>query len=119
MKVTYEVSDNQVAEIIQDKKGQYIVRFIGAGDVYVQATFYSQGKPLPPETYLFHITGDKKGEDATDWGTFAMDILRLTNEERKKAGLSQLKADFALSEAAAIRAEEAELQNAMEASAKK
>ena len=107
LKVTYEVSDNQVAEIIQDKKGQYIVRFIGAGDVYVQATFYSQGKPLPPETYLFHITGDKKGEDATDWGTFAMDILRLTNEERKKAGLSQLKADFALSEAAAIRAEEA------------
>ena len=107
LKVTYEVSDNQVAEIIQDKKGQYIVRFIGAGDVYVQATFYSQGKPLPPETYLVHITGDKKGEDATDWGTFAMDILRLTNEERKKAGLSQLKADFALSEAAAIRAEEA------------
>lgn len=107
MKVTYTVSDTQVAEVFQDKKGQYIVRFIGPGDVYVQATFYSQGKPLSPEIYLFHITGDKKGEEATDWGTFALDILRLTNEERKKAGLAPLKADFALSEAAALRVEEA------------
>ena len=107
LKVTYTVSDDQVAEVFQDKKGQYIVRFIGPGDVYVQATFYSQGKPLPPEIYLFHITGEKKGEEATDWGTFALDVLRLTNEERRKAGLPALKADFALSDAAAIRAEEA------------
>lgn len=106
-RVTYTVSDQNVAEVFQKKDGQYVVRFIGAGDVYVWATFYSQGKPLDPEVYLFHITGENIGSEATDWGKFAGEILRLTNVERQKMGLSPLRADFALSEAAAIRVDEA------------
>lgn len=107
MKVTYRVSDERVAEVLQGKDGQYRVHFIAPGDVYVYATFYSQGKPLEPEKYLFHITGQVIDESATDWGSFAMEILRFTNAERKRAGLKELKAEFMLSDAAATRANEA------------
>ena len=106
-KVTYKVSDSSVAEVLQGKDGQYRVHFIAPGEVYVYATFYSQGQPLEPELYLFHITGQAIDESATDWGTFALEILRRTNEERKKVGLEPLKAEFMLSDAAAIRAGEA------------
>ena len=107
VRVTYSVSDGRVAEVLQGRDGQYRVHFIAPGDVYVYATFYSQGKPLEPEKYLFHVTGQVIDESATDWGTFAMEILQLTNAERKKAGLEPLKAEFLLSDAAATRAWEA------------
>lgn len=106
-KVTYTVSDSKVAEVIKRKDGQPAVHFIGPGDVYVHVTFYSQGQPVETEVHLFHITGENKGEEATDWSNFAGEILRLTNEERKKEGLPPLKADFNLSDAAAVRVEEA------------
>ena len=51
-KVTYKVSDSSVAEVLQGKDGQYRVHFIAPGEVYVYATFYSQGQPLEPELYF-------------------------------------------------------------------
>ena len=105
-KVTYEVSDQNVAEVIRGKNGQPCVHFKQPGDVYVYATFYANGEPLEPEVYLFHITGNAVDDTSFQWGMFAMDVIRLTNERRTEAGLPALKPAFDLSDEAAIRAEE-------------
>lgn len=100
--VVFEVSDPSIAEILTDKNGRPVVHFVHPGDVAVRASF-SDGDV---KTYLFHITGKVIDDTAVDWSTFAMDVIRLTNEERKKAGLQALKPAFDVSEPATIRAEE-------------
>lgn len=102
----YEVSDPEIAEILQGKNGEYCVRLIKPGDVVVKVTFYSEGERLEPEYYHFHVTGTAVDDTAFDWGNFAMDVIRLTNEERAKVGVKPLRAAFDLSEEAAIRAGE-------------
>ena len=106
-RVEYEVSDPDIAEIVKEKNGQYMVRLVKPGDVVVKVTFYSGGQALEPELYLFHVTGKAVDDTAFDWGMFAGDIIRLTNEERAKAGKKPLRPAFDLSDAAATRAEEA------------
>jgi len=105
--VTYTISDEKIAEIVKKNDGNLYVHFIQPGDVTIGVTFYQNGEALPPEYYLFHITGNAVDDTSFDWGTFAGDIIRLTNEERKKAGLPPLKPAFDLSEAALIRVHEA------------
>lgn len=102
-RVVFDVSDSGIAEILSDKNGTPIVHFVRPGDVVVRASF-SDGDV---KTYLFHITGKAIDDTSFDWSMFAMDVIRLTNEEREKAGLSPLKPAFDLSEPATIRAEEA------------
>lgn len=101
----YEVSDPAIAEIRQKNGGTY-VHFIQPGDVVVKVTFYSGGSKLEPEYYLFHVTGGAVDDTSFEWGRFAVDVIRLTNEERKKAGLKPLRAAFDLSDEAATRAAE-------------
>lgn len=105
--VSYTISDEKIAEIVKKKDGNLYVHFLRPGDVTIGVIFYQNGKPLPPEYYLFHIQGNAIDDTALDWSTFAGDIIRLTNEERKKAGLPPLKPAFDLSEAAHIRVNEA------------
>ena len=102
----YEVSDPEIAEILQGKNGEYRIHLIKPGDVVVKVTFFSEGERLEPEYYLFHVTGTAVDDTAFDWGTFAADVIRLVNEERAKVGVKPLRAAFDLSEEAAIRAGE-------------
>ena len=102
----YEVSDPEIAEILQGKNGEYRIHLIKPGDVVVKVTFYSGGEKLEPEYYLFHVTGTAVDDTAFDWGMFAVDVIRLTNEQRAERGLKPLRAAFELSEEAAIRARE-------------
>lgn len=101
-RVAFEVSDPNIAEIITNKQGQPVVHFVRPGDVVVRAVF-GDGDV---KTYLFHITGKVIDDTSFDWSMFAMDVIRLTNEERKKAGLSHLKPAFDVSEPATVRADE-------------
>ena len=105
-RVEYEVSDPAIAEILTGRNGEKRVHLIKPGDVVVKVTFYSGGSPLDSEYYLFHVTGTAVDDTAFEWGTFAVDVIRMTNEQRAEAGLKPLKAAFDLSDEAATRAEE-------------
>ena len=105
-KVLFQVSDPNIAEVFKAKNGEVRVRFTSPGDVYVKAIFFRIDKSTEEEWYLFHVTGDEKGETAINRNTFAEEILRLVNEERAKEHLKPLKLADDLCEWANIRAKE-------------
>lgn len=105
-KVLFQSSDPSIAEVFKAKNGEVRVRFISPGDVYVKAIFFRVDGTTEEEWYLFHVTGESKGETAIDRSTFAEEILRLVNEERAKEHLKPLKLADDLCQWADIRAKE-------------
>lgn len=105
-KVLFQVSDPSIAEVFKAKNGEVRVRFVSPGDVYVKAIFFRVDGTTEEEWYLFHVTGESKGETAIDRSTFAEEILRLVNEERAKENLKPLELADDLCQWANIRAKE-------------
>lgn len=104
--VTFEVSDSDIAEIIRDKRGSNLVRFLNPGEVYVRATFYSGGEPVENYLYLFHVSGEPKGSNAVNRSTFAQEVLELVNAERARHHVRPLRIADDLNRYADIRARE-------------
>ena len=104
--VTYEISDERIAEVFKHKSGATLVRFVNPGDVYVRVTFYSGGQPAETELHLFHVTGEARGSTAVNRETIAEEILELVNAERARYGLKPLKLASDLNRYAATRAKE-------------
>lgn len=105
-KVLFQVSDYQVAEVFRAKNGEARVRFTNPGDVYVKAIFFLTDGTTDERLYLFHVTGESKGETAIDRNNFAERVLELVNEERAKKKLKPLKLAEDLCQWADIRAKE-------------
>ncbi len=104
--VTFEISDPDIAEVIRDKTGGNLVRFVNPGEVYVRATFYSDGEPVEQYLYLFHVSGEPKGSNAVNRSTFAREVLELVNAERARYHLRPLRLADDLNRYADIRARE-------------
>ena len=100
--VDYFVSDNNVAEIINDN-GVQKVWFKRPGDVYITVRNRDNGSTA---VYLMHIVGHAVDETAVNRGTFAQEILDLVNAERQKAKLQPLRLSDDLIRGASIRAME-------------
>ena len=105
-KVLFQVSDPNIAEVFKAKNGEVRVRFLSPGDVYVRAIFFRSDNSTEEELYLFHVTGDSKGDTAVDRNTFAQKILELVNIERANYNLKPLKLADDLCQWADIRAKE-------------
>ena len=105
-KVLFQVSDPNIAEVFKAKNGEIRVRFVNPGDVYVKVIFFRVDGTTEEEWYLFHVSGESKGETAIDRNTFAEEILRLVNEERAKENLKPLQLADDLCQWANIRAKE-------------
>ena len=99
----YEVSDNEIAEILRSSDGVYQVKLNRPGDVYVTAQIPGYDKAV---VYLLHVTGQPVDETAVNRNTFAQEVLELVNQERAKMGEKPLRLADDLLNVAAIRAEE-------------
>ena len=104
--VTYEISDPNIAEVIRDKTGAHLIRFLSPGDVHVRATFYSGGEPEDTLLFLFHVSGEPKGSNAVNRSTFAREVLALVNAERARYHVRPLRLADDLNRYADIRARE-------------
>ena len=102
-RVTYEVSDSNMAEIVRQRDGQFAVRPKKSGDFCVTAHFQTPR----PETkiYLIHAVGVQNSGEV-DEQTYQEEVLHFVNIERRKRNLQPLQLSERLSEFAAIRARE-------------
>lgn len=104
--VSFAVSDPEIGEIFQEN-GEYRVRLRRPGKVLVHVVFPQGNGALPLVRQLeCEVTGQQSGKDSTAASRYARQVLKLCNEERKKAGLEPLRLDEELTGYAEIRAEE-------------
>ena len=101
--VTYEVSDDEIAEIVCNADGAYQLKLKRPGDVYVTAWIPDYDMET---VYLLHVTGQPVDETAVDRATFAQEVLDIVNRERAKLGRAPLRLADDLLDSAAVRAEE-------------
>ena len=104
-RVTFRVSNPAIAEVIRRQDGQYCVVLKEAGELYVAATFQEADGSTNTKVFLLHIVGGGISKLFQD--KYEEKILQLVNAERQKRNLQPLILSKELSQAAAIRAEEA------------
>lgn len=103
-KVTFRISDTNIAEIIRRTDGQFCIRPKMAGDFIVEATFKNSDGSTVTQIYLMHAVGDNLANSIES--DYAEKVLQLVNIERKKNNLQPLILAKDLSECAGIRANE-------------
>ncbi len=103
-RVTFRISDTNIAEIIRRSDGQFCIRPKIPGDFIVEATFINSDGTTTIEIYLMHAVGENPNTLINS--NYAEQVLRLVNIERAKKNLQPLILAEDLSRCAMIRANE-------------
>ncbi len=101
--VIYELSDENLADIIQGEDGTRKVKFNRPGALYVTVRIPEEGIRT---VYLMHITGHPVDETAVNRETFAREVLKLVNQARAGAGAAPLHLEEDLARFASVRVRE-------------
>ena len=103
-RVTFRISDKNMAEIVRRSDGQFCIRPKMPGDFLVEATFQNSDGTVTRQIYLIHAVGENPATLINS--NYAEEVLRLVNIERQKNNLQPLTLAKDLSECAMVRANE-------------